>query len=53
MGPVTYFVRMRERRAINDYKERLRPLVDGDTVLFGNCRPIKVLGYPSPLPEEA
>jgi len=34
--------------AFLDYKERLRPLVDGDTVVFGNCEPIKVLGYALP-----
>jgi hypothetical protein len=27
------------------YKEELHPLVDGDTVLFGNATPIAVLGY--------
>jgi quinol monooxygenase YgiN len=27
------------------YKEELRPLVDGDSLVFGNCTPIKVLGY--------
>jgi hypothetical protein len=26
-------------------KETLRPLVDPDSVLFGNCVPVKVLGY--------
>jgi quinol monooxygenase YgiN len=31
------------------YKEELRPLVESDTVLFGNTVPIKVLGY-GPLP---
>jgi quinol monooxygenase YgiN len=31
--------------AFRAYKEQLRPLVDDDTVLFGNCTPIKVLGY--------
>lgn len=31
------------------YKEALRPLVDADSVLFGNTVPIKVLGY-GPLP---
>ena len=31
--------------AFERYKEELRPLVDGDTVLFGNARPIAVLGY--------
>jgi quinol monooxygenase YgiN len=28
-----------------EYKEQLRPLFDGNTVLFSNCAPIKVLGY--------
>jgi heme-degrading monooxygenase HmoA len=27
------------------YKEALRPLVEADSVLFGNCVPVKVLGY--------
>jgi (4S)-4-hydroxy-5-phosphonooxypentane-2,3-dione isomerase len=27
------------------YKEELRPLVDPDSVLFGNTIPVKVLGY--------
>ena len=31
------------------YKEELRPLVDPDSVLFGNTVPVKVLGY-GPLP---
>ena len=31
------------------YKDTLRPLVDGDSVLFGNTVPIKVLGY-GPIP---
>ena len=31
--------------AFADYKERLRPLVEPDSVLFGNCTPLKVLGY--------
>jgi quinol monooxygenase YgiN len=31
--------------AFASYKERLRPLVDPASVLFGNCRPVKVLGY--------
>jgi quinol monooxygenase YgiN len=31
------------------YKEALRPLVDDDSVLFGNTVPVKVLGY-GPLP---
>jgi quinol monooxygenase YgiN len=34
--------------AFQDYKDQLRPLVEGDTVVFGNCEPIKVLGYPFP-----
>ena len=32
--------------AFADYKERLRPLVEPESVLFGNCTPLKVLGYP-------
>lgn len=35
--------------AFRRYKEELRPLVDPDSVLFGNTVPIKVLGY-GPLP---
>jgi quinol monooxygenase YgiN len=35
--------------AFQRYKEELRPLVDPDSVLFGNTVPIKVLGY-GPLP---
>ena len=27
------------------YKEELRPLVRGDSVIWGNTRPVKVLGY--------
>jgi len=27
------------------YKEALRPMVEPDSVLFGNCVPVKVLGY--------
>jgi quinol monooxygenase YgiN len=27
------------------YKGALRPLVEPDSVLFGNCVPVKVLGY--------
>ena len=27
------------------YKEKLRPMVEGDSVLFGNTTPIAVLGY--------
>jgi quinol monooxygenase YgiN len=34
--------------AFREYKERLRPLVDDDSLVFGNCSPIKVLGYPLP-----
>src|SRR5437016_590 len=28
------------------YKEDLRPLVDPDSVIWGNTHPVKVLGYP-------
>jgi quinol monooxygenase YgiN len=31
--------------AFKQYKEMLRPLVEPDSVLFGNTVPIKVLGY--------
>jgi Antibiotic biosynthesis monooxygenase len=31
--------------AFQRYKEALRPLVDPGSVLFGNCVPVKVLGY--------
>jgi quinol monooxygenase YgiN len=31
--------------AFKRYKETLRPLIDPDSVLFGNCVPVKVLGY--------
>ena len=31
--------------AFQRYKEALRPLIDSDSVLFGNCVPVKVLGY--------
>lgn len=31
--------------AFQRYKEALRPLVDPNSVLFGNCVPVKVLGY--------
>jgi quinol monooxygenase YgiN len=34
--------------AFASYKERLRPLVEPDSVLFGNCEPLKVLGYDLP-----
>jgi quinol monooxygenase YgiN len=30
------------------YKERLRPLVDPDSVIYGDCEPLKVLGYDLP-----
>ncbi len=35
--------------AFKRYKERLRPLVEADSLIFGNTVPIKVLGY-GPLP---
>ena len=35
--------------AFKQYKERLRPLVEPESALFGNTVPIKVLGY-GPLP---
>ena len=31
--------------AFQEYKEKLRPMVEGDSVLFGNTTPIAVLGY--------
>ncbi len=31
--------------AFQQYKEKLRPMVEGDSVLFGNTMPIAVLGY--------
>jgi quinol monooxygenase YgiN len=31
--------------AFQSYKDRLRPLVDSESVLFGSTTPIKVLGY--------
>jgi quinol monooxygenase YgiN len=34
--------------AFQSYKERLRPLVDPDTLVFGNAVPVKVLGYEMP-----
>ena len=34
--------------AFKEYKEKLRPLVDGERVVFGNTEPIKVLGYELP-----
>ena len=30
------------------YKDELRPLVDPDSLVFGNCTPVKVLGYELP-----
>jgi len=33
------------------YKEELRPLVDPDTVIFGNTVPVKILGYDVPEPD--
>ncbi|HKR70847.1 MAG TPA: putative quinol monooxygenase [Streptosporangiaceae bacterium] len=30
------------------YKEELRPLVESDSVLFGEAEPLAVLGYPFP-----
>jgi (4S)-4-hydroxy-5-phosphonooxypentane-2,3-dione isomerase len=39
--------------AFKQYKETLRPLVEPESVLFGNTVPIKVLGYgPLPTPAE-
>ena len=35
--------------AFLSYKERLRPLVEPDTVLFGNAVPLEVLGYSVPV----
>ena len=34
--------------AFQSYKERLRPLVEAESVLFGNTTPVKVLGYRLP-----
>jgi quinol monooxygenase YgiN len=31
--------------AFKRYKEELRPLIDPDSLVFGNAEPIKVLGY--------
>ena len=31
--------------AFQQYKDKLRPMVEGDSVLFGNTTPIAVLGY--------
>ena len=38
--------------AFKQYKETLRPLVEPESVIFGNTVPIKVLGY-GPLPTTA
>jgi (4S)-4-hydroxy-5-phosphonooxypentane-2,3-dione isomerase len=38
--------------AFKQYKETLRPLVEPESVIFGNTVPIKVLGY-GPLPAAA
>jgi quinol monooxygenase YgiN len=38
--------------AFKQYKETLRPLVEPESVIFGNTVPIKVLGY-GPLPTAA
>jgi (4S)-4-hydroxy-5-phosphonooxypentane-2,3-dione isomerase len=40
------------RDAFKQYKETLRPLVEPESVIFGNTVPIKVLGY-GPLPTAA
>ena len=34
--------------AFRAYKDALRPLVDPDSLVFGNTTPVKVLGYPLP-----
>jgi quinol monooxygenase YgiN len=34
--------------AFSRYKEELRPLVDPGSLVFGNTRPIKLLGYELP-----
>lgn len=34
--------------AFHAYKDELRPLVDPDTLVFGNAVPVKVLGYALP-----
>ncbi len=31
--------------AFQQYKDKLRPMVEGDSVIFGNTTPIAVLGY--------
>jgi hypothetical protein len=33
------------RARFEDYKSKLRPLVDRDVVLFGNAAPIAIKGY--------
>jgi quinol monooxygenase YgiN len=37
--------------AFRAYKDELRPLVEGDSVVWGNTVPVKVLGYPLPTNE--
>jgi quinol monooxygenase YgiN len=39
--------------AFQRYKQALRPLVDPASVLFGNCVPVKVLGYSTEPPAAA
>ena len=39
--------------AFERYKRDLRPLVDPDSVIFGNTVPLKVLGYELPAGETA
>ena len=34
--------------AFKAYKDELRPLVDPDSLVFGNCEPVKVLGFELP-----
>jgi len=38
--------------AFGRYKEELRPLVDPDSIVFGNTVSIKVLGYELPRPTD-
>lgn len=38
--------------AFTAYKDALRPLVEPDSVLFGNTEPLAVVGYPLPEPGE-
>ena len=39
--------------AFERYKRDLRPLIDPDSVIFGNTVPLKVLGYELPADETA